>query len=908
MRKKLIKKAAVRAGFMMSIILAGGLFPAGSVRAASRSLNVETHTKEEIIQYIQSHTGAGNDALIYSQNPVTTAPYSAGALSDATQQQALAALNEMRYIAGIYHGVTADSGYISRAQTGALINYVNNKMSHSPEQPAGMSDEMYQLGCEGTGRGNIIVTSASTLSLSKSVIHSWMADADENNIDRIGHRRWCLNPVMGKTGFGAVSGSNGTHGVMYAFDASHSVSVKPTVVWPAQNMPTDYFKGNYPWSISSDTAFSTDVSVKLTRVSDNREWNFSDSQADGYFNYDKGGYGQSNCLVFRPSGITGYDNLDEFLVQVTENGEITLQYTVSFFDIEEIPEGTTITLSATSGAAEVAPDSAYKGKATITLSESGISADKLKLSSSDETVARAMAGESGGKIWLYIKGMKNGKAKITISLSRDIYAEYYVTVGTGEGHTHIYETEYRIDKAPGCGTEGSKSRHCTGCTEKTDITVIPETGEHDYEEVSVIREATCTTEGEAAVKCSVCGETATEVIEVTGHQYDSVYTVDKEADCKEEGTRSRHCKWFAECGQKTAVTTIPANPDNHKEELAEVLEASTCIKAGRGRYACKNCGESEEKEIPLLPHTYSAEWVVDIEADCTKAGKESRHCTGEGCTAITEEREIPALDHTGGTATCEKKAVCEVCGQEYGGLAEHRESGWIIDKEPAYTTEGSRHKECVVCRRILKSETIAALPVQTGEEVAVQGMSYKVTANNGGKRTVTCNGTEQKTSAGSSATVRIPAVVTIGGQAYKVTAVAPKAFAKNSRLKTVIMGKYVTQIEDSAFSGCKNLSQVTLASGVAGIGKKAFYQCGKLKKITIPASVKTIGAKAFYGCKKLKTINIKTKKLTGKRVGNLAFKGIAKKAGITVPKSKAKAYAKLLKSKGVSAKAVFKSK
>lgn len=88
-----------------------------------------------------------------------------------------------------------------------------------------------------------------------------------------------------------------------------------------------------------------------------------------------------------------------------------------------------------------------------------------------------------------------------------------------------------------------------------------------------------------------------------------------------------------------------------------------------------------------------------------------------------------------------------------------------------------------------------------------------------------------------------------------------------------------------------------------------------IRSVTIPATVKyrgityevtSIGSKAFYNCKKLKTVTIKSRKL--KSVGKNAFKGIYKKAKVTVPKSKYKAYRKLLKKAGLSSKTVRKKK
>ena len=96
------------------------------------------------------------------------------------------------------------------------------------------------------------------------------------------------------------------------------------------------------------------------------------------------------------------------------------------------------------------------------------------------------------------------------------------------------------------------------------------------------------------------------------------------------------------------------------------------------------------------------------------------------------------------------------------------------------------------------------------------------------------------------------------------------------------------------------LTSITMPSQITTIGEQAFYQCTSLTKITIPSKVTTIGKQAFYGCKKLKTITIKTKKLTSKKIGDKAFKGIYKRAIIKVPKANLKAYKSLLKKKGMT--------
>ena len=158
----------------------------------------------------------------------------------------------------------------------------------------------------------------------------------------------------------------------------------------------------------------------------------------------------------------------------------------------------------------------------------------------------------------------------------------------------------------------------------------------------------------------------------------------------------------------------------------------------------------------------------------------------------------------------------------------------------------------------------------------------------------------------SAKTVKIPNTITVDNKTYKVTSIAEDAFEKDTVLTKVTIGSNITSIGASAFFGCKKLTTVTIGNNVTKIGEKAFYKCEKLKKITIPSRVSSIGKQAFYGCKKLKSITIKTTKLTSKKVGSKAFKGIYAKATIKVPKKKLNTYKKLLKSKGVGSKAKIK--
>ena len=178
------------------------------------------------------------------------------------------------------------------------------------------------------------------------------------------------------------------------------------------------------------------------------------------------------------------------------------------------------------------------------------------------------------------------------------------------------------------------------------------------------------------------------------------------------------------------------------------------------------------------------------------------------------------------------------------------------------------------------------------------GITIAITGND--KKNATLISVDKKNAKGS---FTIPNTIKVDGVAYNITAIAKNAFKNNKKITKVTIGSNMKTIGANAFYGCKNLKTVKLGKNVTTIGDKAFYNCGKITSITIPSKVSKIGKQAFYKCKKLKKINIKTTKLTKKKVGSNAFKGIYSKATIKVPKKKWKVYKSMLRARGVSSKA-----
>lgn len=336
---------------MLTAIVSFGVFPPDTlmaqqtdpdashvVSAEAKGIKVAYRSQNEIRSYFKETSAVYHGGEItYAKEPVLTAPYSAGELSEDTLEDALLVLNRVRYVAGL-DPVSLDQDYTSLTQAACLVNAVNNQMSHFPSQPEDMDDALYQLGAKGAGSSNI---GWGYPTLTSAILEGWMDDGDSSNISRMGHRRWLLNPTMEKTGFGMVkSGSWNNHSAVYAFDRCFGQTAVTGVVWPAQNMPIGYFDTGYPWTVSTGREEDlASVKVSLTRLSDNQTWVFEKDmdEAEGYFNVNNDGYGQTGCIIFRPNAdaVGFYGDGDCYQVWITglAGGE-DISYQVTFFDPE----------------------------------------------------------------------------------------------------------------------------------------------------------------------------------------------------------------------------------------------------------------------------------------------------------------------------------------------------------------------------------------------------------------------------------------------------------------------------------------------------------------------------------------------------------------------------------------------
>lgn len=345
--------------FFSTVLTAAVIFSmsSGSVYAACEGLNVQYRSQDEIAAYAAQNPGdiaryrtngfpLDNYTLGYDAAPVLKAPYYAGRLSQKELLSALQNIKLARYIAGISDEIYLSDEYNSLAQAASVVNYANGKLSHYPAVPQDMEASLAQKGMTGAKKSNIAWTSWQNCPMKWTIISGWLDDSDANNISKLGHRRWILNPALAETGFGAVSGKKGTYSSMYVHDYSNPDDTYYGVCWPAQNMPVSYFNPETAWSISMGEKILSPQNVSVTLIRNRRGnldyWHFGGGMtasgeqlntSDGEFYISNDYYGQPGCIIFRPSNIDSYEDGDSFHVEISGLSS-PVSYDVNFFELK----------------------------------------------------------------------------------------------------------------------------------------------------------------------------------------------------------------------------------------------------------------------------------------------------------------------------------------------------------------------------------------------------------------------------------------------------------------------------------------------------------------------------------------------------------------------------------------------
>ncbi len=258
----------------------------------------------------------------------------AGNAKLAQRVDAVRAIMCYRFLCDVPHeGMALDADYTAAAQAGAELLAKIGRLDHTPPNP-GLPEQQYKLAYRGTSHSNLSGGSSMV-----GAVTSFMNDSDHGNIDRVGHRRWLLNPRMLKTGLGA----EGAYVALWSMDTSRTDAPDyDFVAYPARGfMPRSHFSPDYAWSVSLNPAkYATpdkaSVAVAVYPV-DATLARAKGPLALNYFNVSGPSFGEGAAIIFRPDRLQ-FAPRSRYRVEIKGvkkrvDTAADLEYVVAFVDL-----------------------------------------------------------------------------------------------------------------------------------------------------------------------------------------------------------------------------------------------------------------------------------------------------------------------------------------------------------------------------------------------------------------------------------------------------------------------------------------------------------------------------------------------------------------------------------------------
>ena len=228
-------------------------------------------------------------------------------------------------------------------------------------------------------------------------------------------------------------------------------------------------------------------------------------------------------------------------------------------------------------------------------------------------------------------------------------------------------------------------------------------GPHDWDNGEVTTQPTCTNAGEKTFTCNECGRKKTEQIDATGHSWKQEWNSDethhwhecangcnaKDAYAEHADADKNHVcdtcgKVLSECADdnkdhkcdycgKTLSECADDNKDHKCDYCGKTL--SECADTDKD-HKCDYCGKVLS-ECADDDKDHKCDYCGKVLSECADDNKDHKcdYC-GKTLSECADDNKDHKCDycgktisnHTGGTADCCHKAVCEICGKAYGWL------------------------------------------------------------------------------------------------------------------------------------------------------------------------------------------------------------------------------------------------
>lgn len=200
--------------------------------------------------------------------------------------------------------------------------------------------------------------------------------------------------------------------------------------------------------------------------------------------------------------------------------------------------------------------------------------------------------------------------------------------------------KYTYTNTATCTVPGVETYTCTvdGCG-VVQRNAVKKAG-HKVENWTVTKEPNCVEEGSRTGHCSVCDKDVTEAIAKTGHTLDTQNPVKVEDKTETDGHiySTYAC---SVCGEQVVQTNHTAWVEG--QYTPNVLAKPTCTTDGYRRDKCDICGETRTITLPSNGgHTW--EVTEQVEPTCTTKGQTNYKCSV--CDATKKDSEVPALGHS----------------------------------------------------------------------------------------------------------------------------------------------------------------------------------------------------------------------------------------------------------------------
>ncbi len=252
-------------------------------------------------------------------------------LDDASQAAALKRLEQYRFLSDVPIDIEINPDYAVECAAAVKLLELVGHLDHTPPKPPGCPDNLYKVGYQGTSHSNLHQGQSSAA----TAVDGFMFDSDPSNIDRVGHRRWCLNAAMKQTAFGS---SPAGFVAMYSLDNGRTPLPQDAVLYPARGWyPASYMREGAAWSAHLGPQFGRpvpgDVKVIVTPVDANMK---KGKPVDiDYLHVDMQGFGYGvACVIFKPRASTAAGS--RYWVELQglkepNGGDTTLEYMVDLY-------------------------------------------------------------------------------------------------------------------------------------------------------------------------------------------------------------------------------------------------------------------------------------------------------------------------------------------------------------------------------------------------------------------------------------------------------------------------------------------------------------------------------------------------------------------------------------------------